>query len=289
MDKCKNFFLALIGIVIFSIGYRWFLVPAGLYSGGFTGIAQLGQLFLEHVLKIRLAQTEDLTGYIIFGLNVPLFCMAFRNIGKRFFWTSLVCVILTTLLFIYIPTPNSMILNDILLNAIVGGVVSGFGVGLTLREGASGGGTDIIGVLMSKNYPTVSVGKISAVINVVILIVIGCYYDLNVAAYSLVFSIVASLVMDKVHYQNIALSVIVISKKNELGEEINNWIDRGVTRIKGRGEHCKQNVNIYLIVVNKYEYYKLKKFILKKDQNAFLYVSKLGEVMGNFEKRLSNI
>ena len=72
MDKCKNFFLALIGIVIFSIGYRWFLVPAGLYSGGFTGIAQLGQLFLEHVLKIRLAQTEDLTGYIIFGLNVPL-------------------------------------------------------------------------------------------------------------------------------------------------------------------------------------------------------------------------
>ena len=124
-----KFFLALTGVVLFAVSYSWFLIPCGLYSGGFTGIAQLIGLFMREVLHIHLAETMDLTGIISWIINVPLFLLGYRSIGKRFFWFSVGCVCVQSVLLTIIPVPSEPLLDSTLLNVIIGGILSGAGEG----------------------------------------------------------------------------------------------------------------------------------------------------------------
>ena len=229
-----KFFLALTGVVLFAVSYSWFLIPCGLYSGGFTGIAQLIGLFMREVLHIHLAETMDLTGIISWIINVPLFLLGYRSIGKRFFWFSVGCVCVQSVLLTIIPVPSEPLLDSTLLNVIIGGILSGAGVGITLREGGSGGGIDIVGMYVTKKIPGSSVGKASMVINGFVFIVTAIRYDLNITAYSLIFCIASIMTLDRMHYQNIQVTVLVISQDCNLGEIINKELKRGVTSWQSR-------------------------------------------------------
>lgn len=281
-----KFFLALTGVVLFAVSYSWFLIPCGLYSGGFTGIAQLIGLFMREVLHIHLAETMDLTGIISWIINVPLFLLGYRSIGKRFFWFSVGCVCVQSVLLTIIPVPSEPLLDSTLLNVIIGGILSGAGVGITLREGGSGGGIDIVGMYVTKKIPGSSVGKTSMVINGFVFIVTAIRYDLNITAYSLIFCIASIMTLDRMHYQNIQVTVLVISQDCNLGEIINKELKRGVTSWQSRGEYLKKDMRVYLTVVNKYEWMKLKRVIIREDPAAFVQTYSPGEVIGHYEKRL---
>ena len=281
-----KFFLALTGVVLFAVSYSWFLIPCGLYSGGFTGIAQLIGLFMREVLHIHLAETMDLTGIISWIINVPLFLLGYRSIGKRFFWFSVGCVCVQSVLLTIIPVPSEPLLDSTLLNVIIGGILSGAGVGITLREGGSGGGIDIVGMYVTKKIPGSSVGKASMVINGFVFIVTAIRYDLNITAYSLIFCIASIMTLDRMHYQNIQVTVLVISQDGHLGEIINKELKRGVTSWQSRGEYLKKDMRVYLTVVNKYEWMKLKRVIIREDPAAFVQTYSPGEVIGHYEKRL---
>ena len=281
-----NMFWAIVGVVFFAAAYRWFLVPAGLYSGGFTGISQLVKLFLTEILHIPMPEHIDVTGIIFWCINVPLFFLGHKSIGRKFLYRTIIAVCIQSFLLATIPAPKEPLLDDMLLNCIIGGALSGWGVGITLRAGGSGGGTDIVGMYCAKNYPEFGVGRLSVMMNLCIYLIAAVRYDLEVAAYSMVFSFVSGIMVDRVHYQNIKVSVFIVTKNRELGEKINRTISRGVTSWKAWGEYSHSEEVLHMVVVSKYELQALKKLIRQEDPHAFVQIMSPDMIMGNFEKRL---
>lgn len=284
--ESANMFWAIAGVVFFAVAYRWFVFPAGLYSGGFTGISQLIKLLLTDVLGIREPVGVDFTGIIFWCINLPLFCVGYRYIGKKFLFRTVIAVCIQSVLMTLIPAPEKPLLDDMLLNSVIGGSLSGFGVGITLRAGGSGGGTDVVGMCCAKASPEFSVGKISVLINLCIYAVAALRYDLDVAAYSMAFSLVSGIMVDRVHYQNIKVSAFIVTRNPKLGEKINHLLYRGVTSWKGWGEYSHQDEVIHMVVVNKYELRALKRLIKEEDPSAFVQIISPDMIIGKFEKRL---
>ncbi len=284
--ELEHIFRALLGILLFAMAYAWFLVPGGLYSGGFTGISQILKYLLTDLWGLAVPEGVDLTGVISWMVNIPLFVLGFRSIGKHFLYYSLICVTVQSILLSLIPPFPEPILRDATLNAAVGGALSGFGVGLTLRAGGSGGGLDIVGMYTAKKYPDFSVGKVSIIINTAVYLFAAVRNDVNIAAYSLLYSLISGLVTDRAHYQNIRVSAMVVSRKKELGGIINREINRGVTTWRGYGEYSHDEEYVFMVVTNKFEWRQLRRLLLQEDPGAFVQVIMPEQVIGNFEKRL---
>ena len=284
--ETSNMLWAILGVACYAAAYRWFLVPADLYSGGFTGVSQLIKLFLVEGLGLHVPKEMDLTGSILWCINLPLFVLGYKSIGKKFLYRTIIAVCIQSVLLTVIPAPDKLLLDDLLLNCVVGGVLSGFGVGITLRAGGSGGGTDIVGMYCAKHYPEFGVGKLNMVINLFVYTIAAIRYDVEVAAYSIIFSIVAGIMMDRVHDQNIKVSVFVVTKEKGMGEKINRTMIRGVTSWKAWGEYSRSEEIVHMVVVNKYELLQLKKLIRQEDPHAFVQVMSPDMIIGNFEKRL---
>ncbi len=183
--ETSNMFWSILGVVFFAVAYRWFLFPSNLYSGGFTGISQLLKLLITKIAGVRVPEAIDLTGIIFWCINLPLFLLGYKSIGKKFFCRTIAAVCIQSILLTFIPAPQKPLFRDELLNSMIGGGLSGLGVGLTLRAGGSGGGVDILGMYCAKEYPDFSVGKISVIINAFIYFMAAIGYDLEVAAYSM--------------------------------------------------------------------------------------------------------
>ena len=137
------------GSFIFALGINLFVVPMQLYSSGVLGIAQIIRTLVESVIG---KTTLDISGIINFLINIPLFMLAYRTISKRFFVRTLLSVISQTVFLTFIMVPTTPLVDDILTNCIIGGIVTGFGIGLTLRCSGSGGGLDILGVYLLRNF-----------------------------------------------------------------------------------------------------------------------------------------
>ncbi len=137
-------------------------------------------------------------------LNIPLFLLSYVLISHSFFYKTIVCVCLHPLI-AFIPSPEIPVFTDPLASVLVGGAISGFGVGLTLTCGGSGGGVDIVGIYCTKRFPRFSVGRISILINVLIYLFCAFRYNLATAAYSALFAIIAGVATDKIHSQHQSL------------------------------------------------------------------------------------
>lgn len=167
-QEIKRYFFIVVGSFIFALGINLFVVPMQLYSSGVLGIAQIIRTIIEQVIG---KSTIDISGIINFLINIPLFMLAYRTISKRFFVRTLLSVISQTVFLTFIMIPTTPLVDDILTNCIIGGIVTGFGIGLTLRCSGSGGGLDILGVYFTKKLPHFSVGKLSLGINLIIYMI----------------------------------------------------------------------------------------------------------------------
>ena len=158
-QESKRYFFIILGAFIFALGVNLFVVPVQLYSSGVLGIAQIIRTLLEQISNGMFPSSIDISGIINFAINIPLFMLAYRTISKRFFVRTLLSVISQTIFLTFIMIPTTPLVDDILTNCIIGGIVTGFGIGLTLRCSGSGGGLDILGVYFTKKLPHFSVGK----------------------------------------------------------------------------------------------------------------------------------
>lgn len=280
----KNQAFACLGSLMFALGYCLFAMPQKLYSGNFTGIAQIIQTLLERYVDLRLP--FDLTGIFLYIINVPLLVLAWKKIGKCFFAKSLVCITLESLFLSLVPIPAQPLVEDPLTSSIIAALIGGFGGGLILRSGSSGGGTDIIGMYCTKKYPDFSVGKVSLMIGAVVYCVCLFLYDVETVVYSAIFTTVYGVVLDRAHYQNIKNSAMVITKNQNLEALLLHSLGRGVTGWEGEGCYTHQRTYIYLTVVSKFEARRLKQVVHQADPNAFVIFYNDINVDGYFEKRL---
>ena len=122
---------AIAGCVLFSLAFRMVLVPLHLYSGGFLGVAQLILELLSYAIPHVLDSEIDAAGIIYWMLNIPLFAAAFHSVSRIFFIKTVISVCILSLLTAVIPVPAGPLVNDRLTCCILGGCMSGLGVGLT--------------------------------------------------------------------------------------------------------------------------------------------------------------
>lgn len=281
----KEYAICTLGAVMFVFGINKVIAPLGLYNGGFVGIGQIVRYVLEHFFHISLGSI-DVAGIVYFLLNAPLFVLAYKSMSKVFFCKTVYTVVLQTFLLSFVPIADTSFTNDMLTACIVGGIIAGVGVGIILRAGSSGGGQDILGVYYATKIPGFSVGKITLMVNGFVYGCCAILFDLEVVVYSLIYTVVISVIIDKVHSQNISNTVMLMSKKPGLDDFIINEMHRGITIWKGQGGYTKEETNIGLVALSQYELPVLKRKLDEFDKDAFVVVSEDSRIIGNFEKRL---
>jgi len=276
---------SLVGAFIYVVGINVIIVPHGLYSGTLTGVAQIIESLVSTFTDAKIPEGYNLTGTVLLLINIPLLIMVLRVTNKTFPVKSIINIVFMTTSMAFLPIPENLIIRDTLTASIVGGVVAGFGAGLTLRCGGSGGGSDLIGVYCSVKYPNFTVGKVALMISAVVYSYCLLRYDINIVVYSAIYTIVYALSVDFVHHQNIKTSAFIFTTSPDVIQTIVDRFGRGATRWEGKGAFSGRDTNIFIAVVSKYEVPELKSIISAADPNAFVIFNNKVDVFGNFKKR----
>ena len=279
--------MIVLGNLTYSAGVNLMINPIHLYSGGFTGIAQLIRMLLLDVLHFPQIGSLDYMGIIYFLINVPFFIMAYRVMGRKFCITTLISIAMASAFLSIIPVPQTPIVDDRILAALVGGLGSGFGAGLVLRAGSSQGGQDLIGVCLAKTHPDFKVGAIGIVISVTIYTICLFIYDVQTVLYSIIFAVMTGIFIDRVHTQNIKIECMIFTKKEGLASAILNEVNRGVTTWEGIGAYTQSDTHVIVTVISKYEEPHLREVIARIDPDAFMIITDNARVAGYFQKRFT--
>lgn len=277
--------LIVIGSLIYAIGLNQFIIPVGLYNGGFLGIAQLLLHFLESVFGIDFGST-NVAGIFYFILNVPLLVVAFKRFGKEFLAKTIYCICWYSLFLTIVPMADHLLVDEHLTACLAGGVICGIGAGMTLLSGGSGGGEEILGLLLMQKHSNLSVGKVSACLNTFIFGTCAIIFGISQAIYSVLFTGIAYYVLDKVHFQNIMLTMLIITKQRGLEKIIFDKVNRGVTKWNAYGAYKQEEREILMTVVSKSELLQLRRLLLAADPEIFIIIEENVYVVGNFQKRV---
>ena len=283
-SQAYDYTMILIGSALFAASINLFVVPVNLYNGGIVGLSQIFRTVL--VSRMNLNFSFDIAGVINFLINVPLFVMAYRSLSRKFFLGTLLSLITQTVCFSLIPIPAVPILDDVLASLIIGAIVGALGIGMTLVSGASGGGTDIVGVYAALHWKSFSVDKLQLLFNALVYCLCAFLFDLPIAIYSIIYAAVYSFVLDKVHLQNIEMSLMIFTKNPEIKSRILKDFVRGVTYWKGLGAYTQTETEVLVTIVSKDEVNDLRRMITQMDPKAFIIVNEGLQITGNFIKRL---
>ncbi len=261
-----------VGSLISGMAINTFLIPHHLFSGGVSGVAMILYFLFEWPIGVQ-----------IILLNIPIFYAAYRLLDKEY----VLCGLFGMLIFSiatdttrFLSTVN--LIDDTLLAAIYGGVITGIGSGLIFRAGGSSGGTDTIAAIIKKYY-SLNVGLVGFSINVFLMLVAAVLFGVKPAMYTLLSFFVGSQVTDSViEGLNRKKTVLIISEKNqEIAEAILDEVGRGATFLEGTGAYTGQDKKVLFVVVTLTQIAKIKFIIEKTDPHAFMIVQDAAEVLGH--------
>jgi len=283
--ELKRVGFALTGSFIYAFGMNVFVVPTGLYTGGFMGIAQVIRTLLVDVLHLPFTNF-DIAGVIYYLLNIPVFIIAFTKIGRWFFAKTVICVTAMTIFLSVIPV-KPLLPDDVLAASLIGGIITGYGIGLVLKMGGSSGGMDVVGIMMIRSKG-ISVGKANMIINAVLYVIYLFILDTSTVIYTFIFAAIHSWAIDSGHTQNISVEATIITKKDcpELEQEIFNKLGRGLTRWEATGAYTNEEANVLYVMISKYEEQELRRIIAQYDPKAFIVFKEGVNVFGHFLKKL---
>lgn len=275
------------GMLIYAIGMNLFVVPHGLYTGGLMGISQVIRTLLIQYTGLSF-HNFDIAGIIYYIFNIPLFIIAIKTLGRIFFTKTVVCVTAMSFFLFIISVPTIPIMSDRLASCLIGGILCGTGIGISLKMGSSDGGTDTLAVILIRWKKDFSVGKVNLFTNFALFSVCLLLFDVQTVIYSLIYASVSAFAVDKVHSQNINVEVNIITKNasEEMEEEIFSKMERGITKWKALGAYTDENTEVLYVLISKYEVGRLKHIIRKYDPHAFIVVNEGVSVDGHFVKKL---
>lgn len=268
-----------IGCAIFALGFNAFLAPHEINCGGLSGLAQ-----------VFVAWTDlGTVGLVAAYMNVPLFIIGGKKIGKKFFFGSLVGMVSVSVfldLFTVIPIPET----DMILGALYGGLASGVGMGLVFLSGVSSGGTDIIVRLVKRKWPNFSIGRIALAMDLVVAILTGIVFnDFSKTLYSGITLYVTSAIVDAVIYSfDYSKVALVISPRyKEISDVIVQKLDRGVTLLDGHGYYSGRQTKVVLTAIKRHQVTDLKAMAAQIDPDAFIIIQEAHQVLGDGFSRYS--
>lgn len=279
-----KFSKCILGIFISSLAINLFIVPNNLYTGGILGLSQLLRTMINSFFHIGF----DISSIIYYLINIPLFLIAYRKISKTFFIRTLFAVTINSLFLMIIPIPSKPLIQDLLGNVLIGGILGGIGIGMALSTGSSTGGTDIIGLIFTGKSNKFTVGSIGLIFNIVVYGVCGLLYGINIMIYSILCSIFESIMIDKNYTQNICSEAFIFTKENpeKMIQFINFELKRGATYWEAIGGYTNTKTYIVYAVLSKYERMRLERHMKEFDKNAFMVGDDGVEIKGYFNKYL---
>lgn len=261
-----------LGTAIFGLGFSLFLEPNGLNTGGVSGLAMiLAELFGGGSI-----------GTIAALINLPLFALAGLKVGKKFFWGSLLgMVLLSTFidLFAMLPIPET----ESLVGALYGGVCCGFGAGLVFISGHSTGGSDIIVRLMKKKWQHVPIGIFTTLFDLCIAVLTAIVFgDISQALYCGVAIFVTGRVVDAVVYRfDYSTVAFIITKEHaQVAYRLGKELHRGATFLEGEGSYSHQSTKVVLTAVKKQQVTEMKRLVNEIDPEAFVIVQEAHQILG---------
>ena len=276
----RDYALIALGCLIFALGFDLFMEPHSINVGGVSGVAML----LVEVTGI------GSVGVFTVILNVPLFLMGYKVLGKRFFFGSLFGMLASSLFLdvcSIIPAPQT----ETLLGALFGGVLSGIGIGLVFMGHASTGGSDIIARLLKRKFRDLKMGKLMLMVDLVIVAFTGVVFrDISKALYSVVILYVSAEVMDAILYglDYSTVALIITERYDEVYAAIGNQLDRGATFLDGRGGYTGAPKTVIMTAVSRRQVSDLKQLVQSIDPNAFMILQEAHQVLGEGFKRYSD-
>ena len=265
----------LAGCLIGAAAYPSFLVPNNIAPGGLTGVATiLNFLFRWPVGTVSLI------------MNIPLFIIGYRSMGKIFAFRSLVATLLFSILIDVLPIrPVS---NDPLLGTLFGGVVLGVGLGLILRGGATTGGTDMIARMVHRRLPFISVGMFLFALDCAVVLAAAIAIGTEQALYAFINIYVCSKVIDAVMmgFGGNKACFIMTANWEKITERLMEEVGRGVTHLEAKGAYTGKQQPVVLCVAARQEIMSVKRIVQEEDEKAFMFITEAHEALGEGFSRL---
>ncbi len=261
------------GCAVTGLAYALFLIPHHLVPGGVSGIAIMVNAFSGFPV-----------GVLIMALNVPVFLLGLRTMGKKYVLGSLAGMIVSSVLIDVFSRGLKLgpATQNPILASIYGGVLLGLGLGLVFRAGASTGGSDIIGMVLSK-FTGMSIGFGIMITDFLVISASAlAFHSLEAPLYGYLVLFISAKVIDLVlEGWNYAKLVIITSTETaRIQDFILNTLDRSGTALRGRSLYLGREGEVILTVVHRKQLADLRRFVREVDPKAFVIVNDTYDVLG---------
>ncbi len=271
----KNLVVIIIGSSLYATSLSFFLEPYNIAPGGFTGISVIINFM-----------TGLPSGTLLSVMNVPLYFIAFKKLGKFFAITTIFTVTIASVLIDMLARfyEDNPIILEPFLATVFGGILLGLGLGLVFSVGSSTGGTDIITKVIQVSKPHLSLGQIMMFIDIFVVVWSAFVFgSIENALYATIAIYISTRVIDMViEGPDNAKMVYIISDYNEIiAKKIVSDINRGATLLEGHGAYTSARKNVIICAMRIKEIPAIKKIVIDIDPNAFLIVSDVREVLGH--------
>lgn len=277
----------IVGELIVVSALNLLIVPLDLYSGGAMGVCQLIRTLLQDYGGMDFG-SYDIAGILYFLINIPILLFAYRTLGRGMVIRTMICTVSYSFFYSVIPIPKTPILQDYLTACLLGGILAGVGSGIVLTCGGSGGGLDTVGLCLSKRGSRFTVGKFSLTFNMFLYAACLVLFIPEVAIYSVIYNFFTSMVLDRMHQQNINVQALIFTHEDEekVGRFVMEELGRGVTWWTGTGAYTGKDVHVLCVCLSKYEIEELLHMVHSIDPTAFITVQEGVRILGNFQRKL---
>lgn len=272
MNKFKKYCIITFGAMIAGFAVGVFYTPNKIIGGGISGVATI----LYHTLGIA-------PGLSFAVINIVLLLIAAGVLGKAFVADTLLGSALMSL-FVQLSTYIPPITDDVFLATIYGSVLYGLGLGLAFTQGASTGGTDILGRLFQKIKPHIKIGTMLLIVDFfVIFSSLIVFKQFRLALYGIIALYLSSFTINYlIRKLNISkLAFVVTDKGIELTKKLVSTSPRGVTLIDAKGGYTMTDKHLLLCALKENEVHTFQQKILDIDPGAFIIFSESSQIVGN--------
>jgi len=281
----KNALLTFAGSLIAAFALIVFLVPYGFAPGGISGLAIIINMLTKGVVPVGIA---------VIVMNIPLFIIGYIKLGKIFIIKSMAGTLLFSALTSigeFFIEPEMFYRGEVdILTALYGGLLFGLGLGLIFKGGSTTGGTDIVARVIHGKMAWLTIGQIVLIFDVILLVIVALVNrDVTIAMYSGIVVFVCSKVIDVVEGGiNYAKQVYIILSGDmsveDFTHEVMGKMSRGITKLEAIGMHRGKTVQVLLCVVGNRQLSRLREVIKLYAPGAFVIVSDVREIQGEWEK-----
>ena len=271
-DLATDLLFTVLGSALVGFALSMFTIPNDIAPGGVSGLATA----LAHVTPIHVSAWTLL-------MNIPLMLAAWRRLGTR----TLFYTILSTLLLSFFIELGARCLpqyrSDTLVASVMGGVVSGFGMGLLFIRGVSTGGTDLLALLLKRPLPNLPTGTLLMIVDATVVAAAALIFrDFDVAIYSTITIFATSKLIDTITQGVDYAKVIytVTDQGEEVSRVLNEFTERGTTLIPAVGGYTHEGKQIVMTVTKRRVLSQTLRLIRQTDPRAFTFVMDSTEVHG---------